>query len=261
APLVMDIEFHHSIVQLGPGNYLQWKNGILDHCIMYNLLPHLLGLAPKPIDHIHHQNWLNENDMAYGLLCLTISEDLQCRLEFTKSAHRAWTFIQNFHGDFDPPSSSYGSYDDLASMEESEFTDTFSYEGPPTHIFVHAPSELSIAPIIVPSNSPPQDSLVEFSPTHHATLDLRFSPSQASTDSIDSSLEILPSPVASTDLEIASSKGSYNPPQQDIDFLDSDLDDMLEDTDIIVQHLLPPTTSSEIRVSITPASTDSPLQQ
>ncbi|KAH9296185.1 hypothetical protein KI387_039773, partial [Taxus chinensis] len=98
--------------------------------------------------------------------------DLQCRLEFTESAHRAWIFIQNFHGDFDPPSSGYGSSDDLASMEESEFTDTFSYEGPPTHISVHAPSELSIAPIIVSSDSPPQDSSVEFSPTHHATLDL-----------------------------------------------------------------------------------------
>ncbi|KAH9322007.1 hypothetical protein KI387_016646, partial [Taxus chinensis] len=117
APLVMDIEFHHFVVQLGPGNYLQWKSGILDHCIMYNLVPHLLGLAPEPIDHIHHQNWLNKNDMAYGLRCLTIPEDLQRRLEFTESAHRAWIFIWNFHGDFDPPSG-YGSSDDLASMEE-----------------------------------------------------------------------------------------------------------------------------------------------
>ncbi|KAH9300923.1 hypothetical protein KI387_012506 [Taxus chinensis] len=257
----MDIEFHRSVVQLGPGNYLQWKSGILDHCIMYNLLPHLLGLAPEPIDRIRHQNLLNENDMTYGLLCLTTPEDLQRRLEFTESAHKAWIFIRNFHGDFDPPSSGYGSSDDLASMEESEFTDTFSYEGQPTHISVHAPSELSIAPIIVSSDSPPQDSLVEFSHVHHIALDLRFSPSRASTDLVDSSLEILPSPVASRDFEIASSKGSYNPPQQDIDFFDSDLDDMLEDTDITVQHLLQPTASSEIRVAIPPASTDSPLQQ
>ncbi|KAH9302712.1 hypothetical protein KI387_014295, partial [Taxus chinensis] len=159
--------------------------------------------------------------------------NLQRRLEFIESAHKAWIVIQNFHGDFDPPSS-YGSFDDLASMEESDFIDTFSYKGPPTHIFVHAPSKLSIAPIIVSSDSPPQDFLVEFSPTHHAALDLKFSPSRASTDSVDSSLEILQSPVASRYFEITSSKGSYNPPHQDIDFLNSDLDDMLEDTDITV---------------------------
>ncbi|KAH9323754.1 hypothetical protein KI387_018393, partial [Taxus chinensis] len=105
-------------------------------------------LAPEPIDCIHHQNWLNENDMAYRLLCLTILEDLQHRLEFIESGHRAWIFIQNFHGKYDPPSSGYGSSDDLASMEEIEFTDTFSYEGPPTHIYMHAPLELSIDPII-----------------------------------------------------------------------------------------------------------------
>ncbi|KAH9332045.1 hypothetical protein KI387_004153, partial [Taxus chinensis] len=65
---------------------------------------------------------------------------------------------------------------------------------------------ISIAPIIVSSDSPPQDSSVEFSPMYHAALDLWFSPSRASTDSVDSSLEILPSPVASRDFEIASSK-------------------------------------------------------
>ena len=80
APLIMDIEFDRSIVQLGLGNYLQWKNGILNHCIMYNLLPHLLGLAHEHIDHIPHQNWLNKNDMAYRFLCLIIPEDLQRRL-------------------------------------------------------------------------------------------------------------------------------------------------------------------------------------
>ncbi|KAH9312028.1 hypothetical protein KI387_027063, partial [Taxus chinensis] len=48
------------------------------------------------------------------------------------SAHQDWTFIENFHGYLDLPSSGYGSDDDLSSMEETKFTDTISYEGPPT---------------------------------------------------------------------------------------------------------------------------------
>ena len=99
--MMYSIYFHPIIVKLTLENYLSWKKGIESHYLEQDLLPYLLGHISEPNNCEKKIAWFNSNDIVYGLICLTISEDILYHIEHIECPFIAWTIIRQLYGDVD----------------------------------------------------------------------------------------------------------------------------------------------------------------
>ena len=114
--------FHPSVVKLTSKNYLSWKKGIKNHCIEQDIMPYLLGDIYEPSEYEQKILWFNSNDIVYGLIWLTIFEDILYHLEHTEFPFIAWTIIWQLYGDVDSSSKSDDSLDNQTSMGDTKIS-------------------------------------------------------------------------------------------------------------------------------------------
>lgn len=82
-------------------------------------MPYLLGHISEPGKYEQKIAWFNSNDIVYGLICLTIFEDILYHREHTKCPFIAWIIIQQLYGDIGSSSESDDSFDNQASMGDT----------------------------------------------------------------------------------------------------------------------------------------------
>ena len=85
-------------------------------------MPYILGHIFEPSEYEQKIAWFNSNDIVYGLICLTISEDILYHIEHTECPFTAWTIIRQLYGDVDSSSESDDSLDNHTSMGDTKIS-------------------------------------------------------------------------------------------------------------------------------------------
>ena len=85
-------------------------------------MPYLLGHIYEPSEYEQKIAWFNSNDIVYGLICLTISEDILYHIEHIECPFIAWTIIWQLYGDVDSSFESDDSLDNQTSMGDTKIS-------------------------------------------------------------------------------------------------------------------------------------------
>ena len=120
--MMYSMYFHPSVVNLTSENYLSWNKGINDHCIEQDLIPYLLGHISEPSEYERKIAWFNNNDIVYGLICLTIFEDILYHIEHIECPFISWTIIRQLYEDIDSSFESGDSLDNQTSMGDTKIS-------------------------------------------------------------------------------------------------------------------------------------------
>ena len=72
---------------------------ILLHLRSKGLYQIVMGIERKPISEDEKSDWLNKSDMAYGILCLSMSHGILYEIRDIESPHEIWSTLKGLYGD------------------------------------------------------------------------------------------------------------------------------------------------------------------
>ena len=72
---ISTVEFSYSTI-LTPYNYHEWKLMIFLHLRSKVLYQIVMGIETEPMSEDEKLDWINRSNMAYGILCLSVSHDI-----------------------------------------------------------------------------------------------------------------------------------------------------------------------------------------
>ena len=79
-------------------NYFEWKYGTNIIFRSKGLHRIIMGRKVEPNFIVEKAKWFNKMDEAYGLLCLSISLDIQVHFKLTSKPNEVWTILERIFG-------------------------------------------------------------------------------------------------------------------------------------------------------------------